>query len=169
MAYSFFLGVDPGKSGGLVVLDREGSIVSKAVMPVRTDGSIDSDGVGQAIPSLVIGLGDDVLPIVEKVWSMPGQGVCSMFTFGRVTGQVIGALEVYLGRRVHEVAPQSWQRGLWGPAEDPKAAAREFAERNWPEETFLATRRSRKPHQGLVDAACLAEWGRRNARLYEGD
>lgn len=157
----FFVGVDPGLTGGIVVLDADGGILSKSIMPRREDGSIDSERVFDILPTKVLGI-DDVFLTIEKVWSFPNQGVSSTFTFGKATGVIIGALETALSVRAYEVSPQTWQRNLWGNVENTKKAAVEFAETNWPEETFLATARSRKPHQGMIDAACLAEWSRRN-------
>lgn len=45
---------------------------------------------------------------MEFVAARPGQGVCSMFSFGRSTGVVIGALEAS-GLPYCDVTPQKWQ------------------------------------------------------------
>jgi hypothetical protein len=161
----FFVGVDPGLTGGIVVLDEEGSVLGKSPMPRREDGSIDSGRLTLCVPSKCKSLPHEIFLTVEKVWAFKSQGVSSTFTFGKVTGVAIGALESFLGTRAYEVSPQTWQRNLWSNVEDPKEAAREFVAGNWPEESFLATSRSKKPHQGMVDAACLAEWSRRNWRI----
>jgi hypothetical protein len=42
-----------------------------------------------------------------------------------------------------------------------KPAALSKARQLWPGETWLATARSSKPHEGLIDAALIAEWARR--------
>jgi hypothetical protein len=44
---------------------------------------------------------------------------------------------------------------------ETKPRALEVASRTWPEEDWLATPRSSKPHEGLIDAALIAEYGRR--------
>jgi hypothetical protein len=43
---------------------------------------------------------------------------------------------------------------------DTKPAALAKAKQLWPEETFLASARSTKPHEGIVDAYLIAEYGR---------
>lgn len=166
MSPHYFFGVDPGLSGGVAVVHQDGNLRTKFPMPLRDDRTIDSRQLAlrataglhwtSHYPNVFFAL------VVEKVWAMPGQGVVSMFNFGRATGQAIGALETFIGTRALEVAPQTWQKALWGAAEDPKAAAREYCAKTWPNESFLATARSKKPHQGMVDAACLAAYGRRN-------
>lgn len=175
MSYRYFVGVDPGLEGGIAVLNAKGDVEALSVMPVRDDGTIDSDKIMDAVPTRIISLDNEVLPVVEQVWAMPGQGVCSMFKFGRVTGQVIGALELYLDTRVREVAPQTWQRALWGSAEDSKAAARSYAEKNFPGVNLKVSKSTGKPsarvknsHQGLVDALCIADYGRKNWHLLTG-
>lgn len=58
----------------------------------------------------------DISGVIEFVASRPGQGVCSVFTFGRAAGAAFGSLEA-LGIRgsapgaqgLDEVTPQRWQ------------------------------------------------------------
>jgi hypothetical protein len=58
--------------------------------------------------------------------------------------------------------PQAWQRVMLPNCAkgDTKPAALAKAKQLWPAETWLATNRSTKPHDGLVDAALIAEFGR---------
>lgn len=42
-----------------------------------------------------------------------------------------------------------------------KAASALVAQRLWPGVDWRASARCSKPHDGLTDAACIAEWGRR--------
>jgi hypothetical protein len=44
---------------------------------------------------------------------------------------------------------------------ETKRAASELARRLWPDESFFATERCKTPHDGLVDAALIAEYARR--------
>lgn len=46
-------------------------------------------------------------------------------------------------------------------AKDTKQAAFVVAKRLWPGRSWLATERSKKPHQGLVDASLLAVFAKR--------
>lgn len=45
--------------------------------------------------------------------------------------------------------------------EDTKDVALKVAKRLWPKHNWLATKRSRKPHDGMIDAALIAEYARR--------
>jgi len=55
--------------------------------------------------------------------------------------------------------PKTWQKVAWGGiprAKDTKQTSVQAASILFPDEKFLATKRSRKPHDGLVDAALIA-------------
>lgn len=58
--------------------------------------------------------------------------------------------------------PAQWQKiALLGfSGQDVKARARQAAQSLFPEQDFMATPRSKKPHQGLVEAAMIAVAGR---------
>ena len=167
---SYFVGVDPGLEGGVVALDEQGRVSLLGVMPKTPEGRIDSHALNLMTCALPFGT-----PLaVEKVWAMPKQGVVSMFTFGRVTGHAIGALEVTLGTTAVEIAPQTWQKGTFGRADDPKAAARAYVAEHFPgvnlnysKTSGQPSTRVKGPHPGLVDALCLANFARLNAHLFE--
>jgi hypothetical protein len=97
---------DPGQSGSVVRVGR-GQV--KVWRGFKTLGDITSavvDACGQVLPSFVV---------VELVSAMPGQGVCSMFSFGKSTGAFYGAFYAYSWGALHtglpldEVSPQKWQ------------------------------------------------------------
>jgi hypothetical protein len=77
-------------------------------------------------------------------------------------GAIRGVLES-CGIQHARIAPQTWQAALLGkvPKGGTKAAARAKAAQIWPDEQWLATTRSKKPHEGYVDAALIAEFYRR--------
>ena len=55
--------------------------------------------------------GHPIRLVIERVHAMPGQGVTSMFTFGRGTGVGFGALFAHRPDcPVYEVTPQTWQK-----------------------------------------------------------
>lgn len=73
-----------------------------------------------------------------------------------------------------KVAPKDWQKEMFqgippirkssGKA-DTKKMALIAAKRLFPNLSFLATEKSRVPHNGIVDAVLIAEWARRNINL----
>lgn len=100
------LSIDPGLSGAVVLL-TPGQII------VRTDFKHMED-LTRAIDELAPAATDAV---VELVAARPGQGVSSMFEFGRMAGIALGSLHangfsVFDKRKkpLVEVAPQKWQR-----------------------------------------------------------
>lgn len=155
------LGLDPGLDGGVALL-ADGNLLLR-VMPVRQEGGkrrVDAERLAELLRSWKP---DEA--VLERVGAMPGQGVSSMFTFGKCVGTVVGVLAA-LQIPVVEVQPRVWQRAVLGsvPAGSPKERALLRARELWPAESWLATPRSRKPHDGLVDAALLAQVGSLAAR-----
>ena len=61
------------------------------------------------------------------------------------------------------VTPREWQKIMLPgcKAGDTKGAALTVAKRIWPDESWLASDRCKAPHDGAVDAALIAEYGRR--------
>lgn len=60
------------------------------------------------------------------------------------------------------VTPQKWQKAMLNAEKgDTKPAALRLAQELWPQEEWLATKRSKKRHAGLIDAALIAEYCRR--------
>lgn len=91
---------DPGKSGAVVRLGQ-------GRLDVRRDFKT-LPAIAEAVRELSEGLTHAVM---EDVHAMPGQGVCSMFSFGRAAGVADGAFCLCLPKTVqlHYVTPQKWQ------------------------------------------------------------
>lgn len=166
------IGVDLGKDGGLVCLGESG-IVAMSVMPVITSSKSKKVLDLAKIKAFILTYNPTVV-VVEKLTPLPAfitrKGGEKQFAGGNLAnfsrGYSLGSFEgllVALGRKYVLVAPQSWQADLLRDtaAADTKQAALIVVKRLWPDQTFLASERSRKPHGGLVDAACIAEFGRR--------
>lgn len=169
MAYTHYVGVDPGLDGGIVVLDKAGRVTGMMVMPRTEDGRIDTLALRSSVPLTTA----DTLLAVEKTWAFPGQGVVSVFTFGRVSGHIIGALEMLLGVKAWEISPQVWQKPTIGRVDDPKAACRAYVADHFPDvdlkyskKTGQPSNRVKNPHQGLVDALVIADYARRQTEDY---
>jgi hypothetical protein len=97
-----FLGVDPGKSGG--ISRHDGDVIfaqgftNKTPMDIYTIiKEFSADG--------------KCVAMIEKVHSMPKQGVKSSFTFGQNYGFLLGCLTA-LEIPFEYVSPQKWQKYL---------------------------------------------------------
>lgn len=145
-----YIGIDPGQSGGLVVLSHRGDIVLKSPMP--------------DLPALCALLEGNwpTHVFVEQVSSRPGQGIASTFKFGSHYGSILGILTA-LDIAHTLLTPQKWQKlsvvGCIG--DDPKAKALIAAQRLWPKEDWKASARCKRPHDGMIDAALIALAGMR--------
>lgn len=101
------LGIDPGLSGGLSVIDEQFNLIACIQMPtVFVDGKkrrVDPRPVFDFIE-----LHRPELTVVELVGARPGQGVVSMFNFGDAFGAVRAVAEC-LCPDVRYSRPQEWR------------------------------------------------------------
>lgn len=145
---TLFLGIDPGKAGGIAYIDTENKIA----------------GTEPYSDKALIDLCRDILQTsavvccLEKVGAMPGQGVVSMFSFGKSVGYIKGVLEAF-GIPYQEITPQKWKREF--SLNSDKAASAEVCNRLFPDISLLATPKCRKPHDGMAEALLMAEYARR--------
>ncbi len=143
------LGVDPGTSGAVCILGR-------GVLEVRRDFKT-KIAIAEAIDEL------SKFPVshiaMEAVHAFPGQGVVSVFTFGRAAGVADGALALALPKLVVEyVSPQRWQgwfRNLLSIGKDREFDSREIAAKIVPESSPYL---SRKKDHNSADAVLIAAW-----------
>lgn len=146
---TLFIGIDPGKSGGIAYIDTEQGF--SGTEPYSDKALID-------LCSQASHGSHEVVCCLEKVGAMPGQGVVSMFSFGQSVGYIKGVLESF---RIpyQEITPQKWKREF-GLTSD-KAKSAEICGRLFPDVTLLASPRCRKPHDGMAEALLMAEYARR--------
>jgi len=98
-----WIGIDPGLSGGIAQIDN--GEVSLCKMP-ETEWDI-----GQIVSEFgrCQQFGSPTIAYIEKVHSMPDQGVASSFKFGMNYGFLRGLLVAYQ-IPFEEVSPQKWQK-----------------------------------------------------------
>ena len=145
------IGIDPGATGALVMLE-DGTPIEWMAMPTSTIGSTTRVN-GAAVAEFLRNTGVAHV-FVESVHSMPKQGVASSFNFGHSTGTIMGVLGA-MGLPHTLVTPQAWKKaaGLIGTDKD---AARARAIQLWPNWTDL---HKKGKGQALADAALIARHG----------
>jgi crossover junction endodeoxyribonuclease RuvC len=149
-----YIAFDPGKDGGIA---WNAATCGAIAMPI-SGKEIDIYEISQLIKSQC--WPDNSIAIIEQVHSMPGQGVKSVFTFGKGYGSLIGLL-VGLGIRTELVTPQAWKKVVLAGTVKDKDAAIAYCRRAFPQISLLATPRCKTPHDGIADALCILEYGRR--------
>lgn len=149
------LGVDPGASGALAILDTQTNALEILDMPVVEvkRGTRMVRQVSAPLLADILTNKDISHAIVEKVGAMPGQGVSSMFAFGRAAGVIEGVL-AGLRIAITLVTPQEWQKGM--RVVGGKDGSRSRATQVFPNEAGLF---ARKKDDGRADAALIAAYG----------
>jgi len=149
---TLIVGIDPGLTGAVAVLDPAGELERLADLPVIRAGRRLAWVDGGALQSILIEVlqGRPARAIVERVSAMPRQGVASAFNFGVGFGSVLAVLQtMHIG--VELVTPGVWKRGL-GLSSD-KRASLDKARLLYPgAELHLAK------HEGRAEALLLAYW-----------
>lgn len=149
---SLVVGIDPGLTGALALLDGE-RCMELEDMPVA-DGRVSAPILGDLLLGWGEAYGHEMRVILEDVAARPGQGVSSMFKFGRCVGAVEGVVGSLTLPLVY-VTPARWKRsaGLTGREKD---ASRRKALELWPERHRQL---ARKKDNGRAEALLIARFG----------
>lgn len=148
---SHIVGVDPGVTGAIALMDARGYLFWVADMPVH-DSRVDGAAVAELLDLT------DTVCVVENTQPMPKNGSISSFKLGMATGVVLGCIQT-LRHPLVRVRPQAWKKtmGLIGKDKD---ASRGLARELWP---HMADEFKLKKHDGRAEAALIAESHRRTA------
>ena len=153
------IGVDPGQKGGIAYWNG----VEMSAMPMPLAGKeIDIETLAGAtkakLPVNHLGVqGINLFGVVEKVHSMPKQGVSSSMKFGKNYGIILGVLGA-LRIPVQLVTPQAWKKEILAGSKKDKDAAIEYVRLKYPNVRLIPPG-CRKPHDGIADAVCICEMG----------
>ena len=148
-----YIGVDPGKSGGIAVIDEhlEYIEVKKCPASVNDMALLFALTMGDYPP-------DSVCVMIEKVWARPHDGRVSVFTFAQNYGHwegIIASHEI----TAHHVTPQVWMKAIGCPPrlakKDRKNFLKELAKKKYPDI-------SKKLTLATSDAMLIAEYAKNN-------
>jgi crossover junction endodeoxyribonuclease RuvC len=161
-----FIGIDPGKSGAVAILEMKDELFSRVITfdtPVLkgdkgAKSSYDPAGMARIISSGTSKIDtDESHVVIESVHSMPGQGVSSSFDFGKGLGIWIGILAA-LQTPYTLVSPQRWKKAMLADVKQEKSASRGRAAQLFPSAAELF---ARVKDDGRAEALLMAEYGRR--------
>lgn len=150
-----FLGIDPGLSGALAFYDSVDKTLTVHDMPTVSvmRGGKNKNEVSPQLASNIIAGGRPQYAYLERVGAMPGQGVTSVFSFGRSSGIIEGILAAYdIATTI--IPPQAWMKATGIRA--GKDGSRQRAMEIFPQYADLF---ARKKDDGRSDAALIAYYG----------
>ena len=147
-------GVDVGAFGAIAILDtdsRELVVIDMPTLKVkrgpRVVNQVDAHMLADSLRPHVTG---EIKALIEKVHAMPGQGVSSMFSFGRAAGIVEGVL-AGLSVPFELIPPATWIKSM--RTFGGKDGSRQRAQELFPDYAHLF---ARKKDDGRAEAALLA-------------
>ncbi len=166
-----YVGIDPGKFGGIALLEAEGGVVDRFPMPVikAAGGGKSEYDLATIRDLLLLWMRETELFVtVEKTAPLPpglkfGGGNTNFHRGeGRGWAWMLTALKV-----AHQlVAPQRWQADMHNgvPGGDTKARSILAVHRLFPTVSLARTARCTTDSDGIAEALLIAEWGRREHR-----
>jgi crossover junction endodeoxyribonuclease RuvC len=161
----YIVGIDPGLDGAVAIMNSVTGLIEIVDTPTSTYKSGKKNKrmfMAQEMADILIppamGVGTQVF--IEQVSAMPGQGVTSMFGFGKGYGIWIGICAA-LKLSTTFVTPQRWKKDIMAGIPD-KTAARIRAQQLFPS---VAPALKLVKHDGRAEALLIAEYGRRSLGL----
>jgi len=148
------LAIDPGAKGALAFFDVRACTLEVLDIPtvqVKRGQKLKLE-ISPQMAAAIISARKPMVAVMEKTGAMPGQGVSSMYQFGRSVGMLEGILAA-LQIPVSYVSPQVWQKDVG--ARDGKDGNRARAAELYP---AYAGEFARKKDDGRADAALMAWW-----------
>ena len=152
-----FIGIDPGKSGCIAVLDKHDKLTYHEIPKIGTE--VDIRQLAETFRKLAV---ESHFVIMEDVHAVPGAGAAQGFNFGQIVG-VKKALLIAMHMRHALVSPKTWQKLMWqgipnmkksDGKNDTKAMSYLAFQRIFPNETIA------KSKDGHIDAALMAMYGK---------
>ncbi len=136
-----WMGIDPGKSGGIALIHADGTYTAQKIPATEMD-----------LYQIMAGLA--CAPIakcyLERVSSSPQMGVRSAFTFGRGYGLLLGLLTA-LKIPFEEVTPHKWQTAMRCKTGGDKNVSKRKAQQLFPDIEIT---------HAIADALLIAEYAR---------
>lgn len=150
MNEKLFCGIDVGKKGGIAIIDDSRKVLFLRIM---------ADECLREAADLMKQYENQCMVFIEKVAAMPGQGVTSMFNFGKSAGFVEGIM--YGNRIPYElIPPQKWKKEFSLFNKDKQESIK-VCKQLFPGVNLLPSSRCTKESDGMAEALLIAEVCRR--------
>lgn len=164
-----YIGVDNGLSGGIAFVDENEQIRDVLPMPVIKGKKTEYD-INAIVHRIKMAekVDEDFVAILEQAHVRPISGKRASFMTGMGYGIMQGVF-ISLGISCVIVSPNEWMRKILIDTDrKDKKGSIKYCLRKYPNHTFTATERSRKPTDGMTDAVCLALYGVRTIGAKNG-
>lgn len=149
-----YVGIDPGKNGAVAILRKD-----EWELHVMGDAYWFSDLMETLKKE------GPLIVTLERAQSMPGNGGKAMFSYGTHFGELLGIM-VALQVPFQTVPPLVWTKALHETTKEtmgPKARSLQAVRRLFPSLRLTDPKsdRAKVPHDGIVDAVLICEYGKR--------
>jgi len=157
MRIQYFIGIDPGVTGGIAALDAETGELTLYDIPLIGNKEIDARGLFEIFEKYTK---ERHIFCLEDVHAIAGSAAGNTFKFGKMAGLKEGFL-IASKAEFQKVAPKKWQAVAWQGipnmlnskgARDTKGMSLLAAQRLFPNQKFL------KSKTGPIDAALMAKY-----------
>jgi hypothetical protein len=160
------VGIDNGLDGGLCAISKfDGSLIDKIRMPTLQRSKKKEIDI-RKVHQWLMDLNTPFIFAVEEplAHAKSSQAVRSMaISFGKL----VGMAESHDYENIMRVSVHKWQKVMLGkvPKGRTKEVALNLANQLEPSENWLANKRCRTPHDGMIDAYLIARyiWGSRKS------
>jgi len=154
------IGIDPGLTGALALV-KDGELVEVHDLPTlefsagKVKRKIDAVGLKNLLRDVSGRYASEGKPAVflERVWSMTGQGVASVFSLGYSAGLIEGVI-MAAGYQLYTISPSEWSKTMRAGSEKSFSVAAATA--RFPD---MAHHWSKKKDHNRCDAALIATFG----------
>lgn len=146
-----YIGIDPGADGGFTVMYENG-IVCKPW---------DNEAFTEEMRNVVVRMIAEKCQSVcclEKVGAMPGQGVTSMFNFGKSAGFIEGVLQA--NAIPYQLTPPIKWKKEYSLNSDKKKSI-QVAKQLFPSVSLKRTERCTTDHDGMAESLLMALYAQR--------
>lgn len=156
-----YVGIDPGLDGGVAMITLAPEVWRTPVIKTGGKRAYDVPAMIELLRPMV---GCIKIACIEQAHAFPQIGAGTNFAVGHGYGLWLGILATLKIPHM-TVSANAWTKRMHAGvnAKDSKAKSLIVAQRLWPEVNFVPEG-CRKPHDGLIDAALIAEYGRRENR-----
>ena len=144
-----YIGIDPGKHGGIAVMGADGEVLEVVKMPETPQDLLD----------FLEQYKDDSFCTLERVGGMPGNGGSAMFNFGKGYGHLQMAL-LALHIPTEDVTPNKWEK-TYQLGSSGKYTKTEWKNRLKTKAQQMFPHLGKKVTLATCDALLICEYGRR--------